>query len=141
MILAKEFSRSRAARQSDFTTSPDERGVFLMKERSSKRERLVRGSLIGQFASSEATSFADAAELIRPHVDGIDLNCGELSVCVPVTPSNVSDGHLSLVGCPQPWAYKEHIGSFLLRQPNTYVLEWALKPEPSAFQISRSPLD
>ncbi|KAG8858926.1 hypothetical protein FRB96_004746 [Tulasnella sp. 330] len=97
MILAKEFSRSAVARQSDFTTSTNERGVFVMQERSSNRKRLVRGSLIAQFAASEATSFADAAELIWPHIDGIDLNCG----------------------CPQPWAYKERIGSFLLRQPDT----------------------
>ncbi|KAG9035702.1 hypothetical protein FRB95_010767 [Tulasnella sp. JGI-2019a] len=97
MILAKEFSRSAVARQSDFSTSSNERGIFLLQERSSKRKRLVRGSLIAQFAANEATSFADAAELIWPHIDGIDLNCG----------------------CPQPWAYKERIGSFLLRQPDT----------------------
>lgn len=39
-------------------------------------ERLVRGALIAQFAASDPVHFADAAELIWPHVDGIDLNCG-----------------------------------------------------------------
>lgn len=35
MILAEEFSRSQAARVSDFTTSRDERGVFWMEPRGS----------------------------------------------------------------------------------------------------------
>ncbi|OCF74683.1 tRNA-dihydrouridine synthase 4 [Kwoniella mangroviensis CBS 8886] len=56
---------------------------------------LVRGSLIAQFASPNAKSLADAAELISPYVDGIDLNCG----------------------CPQRWAYNEGIGCALLRKP------------------------
>ncbi|KAG8908779.1 hypothetical protein FRB99_003017 [Tulasnella sp. 403] len=103
MILAKEFSRSATARQADFSTNEYERGIFWMRERFSRSGSsngamsLVRGSLIAQFAASEPVSFADAAELIWPHVDGIDLNCG----------------------CPQPWAYKEQVGSFLLRQPDT----------------------
>ncbi|KAG8912815.1 tRNA dihydrouridine synthase, partial [Tulasnella sp. 408] len=63
--------------------------------RLKSNERLVRGALIAQFAASDPVHFADAAELIWPHVDGIDLNCG----------------------CLQTWAYQEHIGSFLLRKP------------------------
>jgi tRNA-dihydrouridine synthase 4 len=56
---------------------------------------LVRGCLIAQFASPNGPSLADAAELISPYVDGLDLNCG----------------------CPQKWAYNEGIGCALLRKP------------------------
>lgn len=76
MILAKEFSRSSVARQSDFSTNKHERGIFTLTDKASRNTKLVRGSLIAQFAASEAKHFADAAELIWPHVDGIDLNCG-----------------------------------------------------------------
>jgi tRNA-dihydrouridine synthase 4 len=80
MILAQEFSRSAAGRRSDFSTSETERGVFVLTETapssSKPRKRRVRGSLVAQFAANNARSFADACELIYPHVDGIDLNCG-----------------------------------------------------------------
>ncbi|KAL1405445.1 tRNA dihydrouridine synthase [Vanrija albida] len=59
------------------------------------RSRLVRGALLAQLASPNAASLADAAELIAPHVDGVDINCG----------------------CPQRWAYAEGIGCALLRKP------------------------
>ncbi|KDN48214.1 FMN-linked oxidoreductase [Tilletiaria anomala UBC 951] len=105
MILAQEFSRSAIARDADFSTSPYERGYFsFTKGRSAKLDRgvhgsrpeLVRGSLICQMAANNGAQLADAAELVAPFVDGIDLNCG----------------------CPQPWAYSEGIGSALLRQPD-----------------------
>jgi hypothetical protein len=38
--------------------------------------RHVRGSLVAQFAANDPKAFADACELIHPHVDGVDLNCG-----------------------------------------------------------------
>lgn len=57
--------------------------------------RLVRGCLIAQFASPNGASLADAAELISPYIDGLDINCG----------------------CPQKWAYNEGIGCALLRKP------------------------
>ncbi|WVR06999.1 hypothetical protein IAU60_004038 [Kwoniella sp. DSM 27419] len=60
-----------------------------------KHSRLVKGCMIAQFASPNPTSLADAAELISPYVDGLDLNCG----------------------CPQRWAYNEGIGCALLRKP------------------------
>ncbi|KZV81476.1 FMN-linked oxidoreductase [Exidia glandulosa HHB12029] len=116
MILAKEFSRSSSARASDFTTSKSERGIFTMRERRPARTGpidldleanlahdsvhsgvQVQGALVAQFAATDARTFADACELISPYVDGVDLNCG----------------------CPQSWAYQEHIGSYLLRQPET----------------------
>jgi tRNA-dihydrouridine synthase 4 len=59
------------------------------------RSRLVRGALIAQMASPNGPSLADAAELVSPHVDGLDINCG----------------------CPQRWAYNEGIGCALLRKP------------------------
>jgi tRNA-dihydrouridine synthase 4 len=59
------------------------------------RSRLVKGALIAQFASPNGPSLADAAELISPYIDGLDLNCG----------------------CPQKWAYNEGIGCALLRKP------------------------
>ncbi|KAG8682080.1 hypothetical protein FRC09_017027, partial [Ceratobasidium sp. 395] len=96
MIMAAEFSRSATARHSDFTTSEEERGVFMIPEKANpSRIRRVRGSLVAQFAANDPKAFVDACELIHPHVDGVDLNCG----------------------CPQPWAYSEHVGSWLLRQP------------------------
>lgn len=80
MILAQEFSRSATGRRSDFSTSTLERGVFTLTETGSSpksaRKRRVRGSLIAQFAANDAKTFADACELIHPHVDGVDLNCG-----------------------------------------------------------------
>ena len=76
MILAHEFIRSQIARDSDFTTSPLERQPGANGKHC---------ALIAQFASSDPTEFARAAELIAPWVDGVDLNCG----------------------CPQSWALKE----------------------------------
>lgn len=104
MILAQEFSRSAIGRRSDFSTSKTERGIFLLTElrhqrphtaqneddersgtgtavntNTTKRRRKVRGALIAQFAANDAKIFADACELVYPHVDGIDLNCGKLA--------------------------------------------------------------
>ncbi|EST05949.1 tRNA-dihydrouridine synthase [Kalmanozyma brasiliensis GHG001] len=134
MILAKEFSRTEAARNSEFSTNEFERGTFellpdvpessqsaqrrlfqlassvkedtlgeagreaqAIARKMAKRKVRVRGALVAQFASSEPGPFADATELIGRFVDGVDLNCG----------------------CPQPWAYEELLGSYLLRQPET----------------------
>jgi tRNA-dihydrouridine synthase 4 len=33
--------------------------------------------MIMQFAANDGVQLADAAELVKPWVDGIDLNCGE----------------------------------------------------------------
>ena len=108
MILAQEFSRSAIARDADFSTSPLERGYFAFQRRPSGwkgKERAldddvpadyIRGALVCQMAASDSKMLADAAELVAPFVDGIDLNCG----------------------CPQPWAYSDGIGSALLRQPD-----------------------
>ncbi|GAA5911949.1 tRNA dihydrouridine synthase [Sporobolomyces salmoneus] len=118
MMLATEFSRSQTGRDADFSTNSKERGVFYLDERYSnpatvqeyddspeprgihndrrKRQRKVKGRLIIQFAANDPVHLADAAELARPFVDAIDLNCG----------------------CPQKWAYQEGIGCALLRKPD-----------------------
>lgn len=86
MILAHEFIRSQVARDSDFTTCSLER--YATSEGKPH-------ALIAQFASSDPTEFARAAEMIIPWVDGVDLNCG----------------------CPQSWAIKEGIGCSLMESP------------------------
>lgn len=86
MILAHEFTRSHIARDSDFTTCP-------LESQSTPDGR--KHALIAQFASSDPTEFARAADLIAPWVDGVDLNCG----------------------CPQSWAIKEGIGCALSETP------------------------
>lgn len=77
MIIANCFVNSLKARDSDFTTCPEDR------------------PLIVQFAASTAQDFADAAEIVAPFSDGIDLNCG----------------------CPQRWAMVEGYGACLLGKP------------------------
>ncbi|KAI5115628.1 hypothetical protein M0805_000680 [Coniferiporia weirii] len=133
MILAAEFSRSANARLSDFSTSSLERGIFDLREKGmstleqldeapselsteKSRQKRVRGALIAQFAANESQAFADAVELIRPHVDGVDLNCG----------------------CPQGWAYEEQIGCWLLRHPEIVsdIVRAAKNRVESSFPIS-----
>ena len=116
MMLAAEFSRSAIARQTDFSTSVKERGVFRVQERNGP-SRLIRGALIAQFAASDPVVFADATELIYPYVDGVDLNCGTICSTFLITQNLTS--FLVHLGCPQRWAYQEQVGSFLLRQPET----------------------
>ncbi|WFD30488.1 tRNA-dihydrouridine(20a/20b) synthase [NAD(P)(+)] [Malassezia sp. CBS 17886] len=99
MILASEFSHNQMARDADFSTNAEERGTFRLAPAAggTRGPVAVRGALVCQLAASSAAPLADAAELVSPYVDGIDLNCG----------------------CPQSWAYSERIGSYLLRQPET----------------------
>lgn len=84
MILAQEFSRSPTARDSDFSTSPLERGFFAFRSKHAKRKdaELVRGALVCQMAANDSKQLADAAELIAPFVDGVDLNCGWSVTCL-----------------------------------------------------------
>jgi tRNA-dihydrouridine synthase 4 len=87
MMLAHEFTRSHIARDSDFTTHPQERQTTPHDGR--------QHVLIAQFASSSPEEFVRASTLIEPWVDGVNLNCG----------------------CPQPWAIKEGIGCKLMDEP------------------------
>lgn len=77
MIMSDSFVKSVKARDIEFTTSSDD------------------SPLIVQFAANNPTDFADAAEIVRPYCDGVDLNCG----------------------CPQRWAFHEGIGVCLMNKP------------------------
>ncbi|XP_005191771.1 tRNA-dihydrouridine(20a/20b) synthase [NAD(P)+]-like [Musca domestica] len=77
MIIADSFTRSEKARQNEFTTAEDDIPV------------------IAQFAAKDANEFVNAAQLVYPYVDGVDLNCG----------------------CPQSWAIAKGYGCGLLKNP------------------------
>lgn len=101
-LSANEFASSAIARDAEFSTSTTERGHFVMQQHSPHSisdwdpleprpdhtrhdhfgrtlgpRRLVRGALVAQFAANEPETLAQAASLISPWVDGIDLNCGQ----------------------------------------------------------------
>nr|XP_041577512.1 tRNA-dihydrouridine(20a/20b) synthase [NAD(P)+]-like isoform X2 [Taeniopygia guttata] len=77
MIVAADFVRSAKARDSEFTTNKGDH------------------PLIVQFAAKEAQVLCDAACIICPFADGIDVNCG----------------------CPQRWAISEGYGACLINKP------------------------
>ncbi|XP_033745315.1 LOW QUALITY PROTEIN: tRNA-dihydrouridine(20a/20b) synthase [NAD(P)+]-like [Pecten maximus] len=77
MIISESFIKSVKARDSEFTTCKEDR------------------PLVVQFAANNAKDLADAAEIIAPYADGVDLNCG----------------------CPQRWAMQEGYGSYLIKKP------------------------
>ncbi|XP_069141096.1 tRNA-dihydrouridine(20a/20b) synthase [NAD(P)+]-like [Argopecten irradians] len=77
MIISESFIKSVKARDSEFTTCKEDR------------------PLVVQFAASNAKDLADAAEIIAPYADGVDLNCG----------------------CPQRWAMQEGYGACLIKKP------------------------
>lgn len=77
MIVASGFVRSQQARESEFSTCS------------------IDQPLIAQFASADCKEIGEAAELISPLVQGIDLNCG----------------------CPQRWAMSDGLGSALIKRP------------------------
>ncbi|KAF8331923.1 uncharacterized protein EI90DRAFT_901023 [Cantharellus anzutake] len=103
MILAQEFSRSAIGRQSDFTTSMWERGVFDVPER--------------QFSPKSPPPEAPSpANLHFPDESKAMLNSPKP---LAENPTCMKDGIDLNLGCPQKWAYAEKIGSYLLREPNT----------------------
>ncbi|XP_054474118.1 uncharacterized protein LOC129106796 isoform X2 [Anoplopoma fimbria] len=77
MIVASDFMRSVKARDSEFTTNESDR------------------PLIVQFAAPDAQTLADAACVVAPFSDGVDLNCG----------------------CPQRWAMSAGFGACLINKP------------------------
>ncbi|XP_060901745.1 tRNA-dihydrouridine(20a/20b) synthase [NAD(P)+]-like [Labrus mixtus] len=77
MIVAADFLRSVKARDSEFTTNENDR------------------PLIVQFAAHDAQSLAEAASVVAPFSDGVDLNCG----------------------CPQRWAVSAGYGACLINKP------------------------
>ncbi|PIA16614.1 FMN-linked oxidoreductase [Coemansia reversa NRRL 1564] len=104
MILADVFKSSAFARQ-DYTTNNSDCPVVV------------------QFAAHNPTDFAQAAELVAPYADGIDLNCG----------------------CPQKWAYKECIGAYLSERPEAVQdMLHAIKSAvniPCSIKIRKHPSD
>lgn len=78
MILADSFVQSEKARDNEFSTNDEDR------------------PLIVQFAAKNVNDFLNAAEMVAPYCNGVDLNCG----------------------CPQRWALKEGYGADLLKKPN-----------------------
>lgn len=79
MIMADSFVRSADARASDFALFEGE------------------SRLITQFAAKDGPLLAQAAQIVAPYCDAIDINCG----------------------CPQKWAIAEGVGSALLEHPET----------------------
>ncbi|XP_069765278.1 tRNA-dihydrouridine(20a/20b) synthase [NAD(P)+]-like isoform X3 [Narcine bancroftii] len=77
MIIASAFLKSGKARDSEFTTNFGDR------------------PLVVQFAANCSHDLADAACLVSPFADGVDLNCG----------------------CPQRWAMAEGYGACLINKP------------------------
>lgn len=77
MTLADSFAASETARHVEFTTNEADR------------------PLVVQFAANRVEDFVKSAQLVEPHTDGVDLNCG----------------------CPQGWALKEGIGACLIHKP------------------------
>ncbi|XP_047449671.1 B-cell receptor-associated protein 29-like isoform X2 [Mugil cephalus] len=77
MIVAADFMRSVKARDSEFTTNDGDR------------------PLIVQFAAHDTQTLADAACVVAPFSDGVDLNCG----------------------CPQRWAMSAGYGACLINKP------------------------
>ncbi|XP_063621444.1 tRNA-dihydrouridine(20a/20b) synthase [NAD(P)+]-like [Cydia splendana] len=78
MILADSFCQNEKARSSEFATTFSDTPV------------------VAQFAANNANDFVDAATLLYPYTDGVDLNCG----------------------CPQRWAMKDGYGCALLSKPD-----------------------
>jgi len=77
MIMADAFVASERARDADLSTCVADR------------------PLVVQFAGSEPAMLAQAAAMVMPFADGVDLNCG----------------------CPQRWAISQGVGCALLRHP------------------------
>ncbi|XP_074050037.1 tRNA-dihydrouridine(20a/20b) synthase [NAD(P)+]-like isoform X1 [Macrotis lagotis] len=77
MIVAADFVRSIKARDSEFTTNKGD------------------CPLIVQFAANDAQLLSDAAQIVCPYANGIDINCG----------------------CPQRWAITEGYGACLINKP------------------------
>jgi tRNA-dihydrouridine synthase 4 len=101
MILADVFKSSEFARESDFSTNDRDDPVVI------------------QFAASNGSDLADAAELASPYVSGIGM------YSAPARRKSqfheAKHGHFIDIncGCPQKWAIQEKIGAHLMSQPET----------------------
>ncbi|XP_078053024.1 DNA repair and recombination protein RAD54-like okr [Augochlora pura] len=77
MILADSFVQSNKARDNEFSINKEDK------------------PLVVQFAAKNVYDFLNAAEMVSPYSNGVDLNCG----------------------CPQRWAMKNGYGADLLKKP------------------------
>lgn len=68
--------RNERRRAGEGGSDVQERKAAETRQREPRGERLVRGALVCQLAASDAVTLADAAELVGPWVDGVDINCG-----------------------------------------------------------------
>ncbi|KAK7476318.1 hypothetical protein BaRGS_00032436 [Batillaria attramentaria] len=98
MIISSCFVNSLKARDSDFTTCPEDR------------------PLIVQFAASTAQDFADAAEIVAPFSDGVDLNCG-CPQSMFVKSDRLIHNIAVLLFPHNRWAMAEGYGACLLGKP------------------------
>lgn len=98
MIMADSFCQNEKARSSEFSTTT------------------MDSNLIVQFAANNMNDFIDAAELVYPYADGVDLNCG----------------------CPQRWAMKDGYGCSMLAKPELIAdLVKAIRSNlPNNFSVS-----
>ena len=82
MIVSDSFIQSSKARDNEFTTADGKCSSYMYLSlklgMTNKSCLLPEGDrpLVVQFAAHDAKEFADAAELIAPFADGVDLNCG-----------------------------------------------------------------
>ncbi|XP_011310851.1 tRNA-dihydrouridine(20a/20b) synthase [NAD(P)+]-like [Fopius arisanus] len=98
MILADSFVQSSKARDNEFSTN--------------KKDE----PLVVQFAAKTPGDFANAAEMVAPYCNGVDLNCG----------------------CPQRWAIKEGYGVDLLSKPQLVkeLVQTVRNRIPAPFTVS-----
>ncbi|GJQ81056.1 hypothetical protein Trydic_g21864 [Trypoxylus dichotomus] len=98
MILADSFCQSAKARRNEFTTN------------------LFDTPLVTQFAANNMNDFLNAAKIVAPYCDGVDLNCG----------------------CPQRWAKQIGIGCVMLEKPELIadVIKQCRNQIPKPFTVS-----
>lgn len=96
--MADSFCQNSKARLNEFVTTDND------------------SPLIVQFAANNTNDFSDAAQLVYPYANGVDLNCG----------------------CPQRWAMKDGYGCALLSQPQLIrnLLSVIRNNLPSHFSVS-----
>ncbi|SPC65705.1 related to tRNA dihydrouridine synthase [Ustilago sp. UG-2017b] len=133
MILAREFSRTEAARNSEFSTNQFERGTYDLLpgtiEGSESAQRVLKspGSHINGTADEiQREKLASERKASKQRVRVRGALIAQFASPEPEPFADASeligpfvDGVDLNCGCPQSWAYEEQIGSYLLRQPET----------------------
>lgn len=136
MILAREFSRTEAARNSEFSTNQYERGTYILlpgvEEGSESAQRVLASSKSsedeenGSAGERERESLAQQQKKAKQTVRVRGALVAQFASPEPTPFADASeligpyvDGVDLNCGCPQSWAYEEQIGSYLLRQPET----------------------